>query len=664
MKNYTLKSSTPVGTVLSTKSNSKLKSLTFVTTYSYSQNIEDIEEKKTSLVLRGYLHYTGSGTPSADLSTFKIDEKEIQKGGYKLSGGKGYYLLGSANKEVNHHDDGIFPNTKIITSTSDSYGFSGSVEGTINSSSIPVINVQATILSATNNTSDVNTNLYTSHYLMFNNLVSSLTNSLSFNITNSNGISLMGETSLGNVTKNCIIDFGSGQASSEYQVITFPKTALQLAQLIPNEKYLNINYKVTTKKGDTVIGSNSYTYQFKIDLNGGLGADYTPKIECDDSTFNLIGVRNKFIKNFSKVKATIENATINNGSTISKYIFSNSSQSKEETSSSTVFDRAISGNDTYYFNLLDSRGNRSANPKALQLTDSAIINYSVPQITLQKVARTDSTSTTVKGEIKGTYYRSIASLTNAVTIRYRLSTGQWTNATVTNATDGTFTTSFLINNIATTTDVVVEVEIKDKLSTLPILKIPVTKSVSLTDRGKDYFNVNGEMCNNDNLLVSYDCGTSIPIIEQNVQLLDCFKNNIYPKSRASLIAYSDTNLKAVIDGLVGTVLYNSADGTNGNVTLSSSSANFKKLKIFFKSNDDIFGSVEIEEPNGKSVNLHTMYPLSSNSRVYIKMKIVTISGTTIQANQNYCEYSVGNNVSSVNFSNNYIYITKVIGFKY
>ena len=50
---------------------------------------------------------------------------------------------------------------------------------------------------------------------------------------------------------------------------------------------------------------------------------------------------------------------------------------------------------------------------------------------------------------------------------------------------------------------------------------------------------------------------------------------------------------------------NDANVFQGPITLSESAANFEKLTICFKSNDGVYGSMDVARPNGKVVALTT-----------------------------------------------------------
>ena len=113
----------------------------------------------------------------------------------------------------------------------------------------------------------------------------------------------------------------------------------------------------------------------------------------------------------------------------------------------------------------------------------------------------------------------------------------------------------------------------------------------------------------------------------------------------------------------GEVLYYNASGSNSDITLSDSAENYKRIKILYKSNDDYYNSVEVEEPNDKKVNFLCVYHKYNETGFYMKNKVMKILGTSMSIyNNQYGETSISSSGTSFN-NNNYIYITKVIGYK-
>ena len=134
--------------------------------------------------------------------------------------------------------------------------------------------------------------------------------------------------------------------------------------------------------------------------------------------------------------------------------------------------------------------------------------------------------------------------------------------------------------------------------------------------------------------------------------INCFPTNEYSFA---------LNGVDILNAIKGEALYTNTSGDEGTIQLSDSAANYDKLYIEFIDNDGTVGSKEITSPNGKNVYLSITYP---GSVAYKKDVIVAISGTSITP-QTYSTITFRNNQSpTINSSTNYIYITKVIGFKY
>lgn len=131
------------------------------------------------------------------------------------------------------------------------------------------------------------------------------------------------------------------------------------------------------------------------------------------------------------------------------------------------------------------------------------------------------------------------------------------------------------------------------------------------------------------------------------------------KDRVDFKKITQKNIDVLTEGVVA---YEDSDGTNGNVTLSYSSADYNHCIIFFRTNDSDTpeSSVRIDNPNGKTAMLMGIQPYTSSS-CYIKSKKVTISGTSI-TNVNYSQVQLrSSNYPTVSNDNN-VYITKVIFF--
>lgn len=106
--------------------------------------------------------------------------------------------------------------------------------------------------------------------------------------------------------------------------------------------------------------------------------------------------------------------------------------------------------------------------------------------------------------------------------------------------------------------------------------------------------------------------------------------------------------------------------SNGTITLSDNASNYEYIEIFFRTNDNVYDSTKVYQPNNKLVSLAAWWANANVPRFYTKVKIVTINGTSIQAvsSNQYGEVSYDTSSDPVYISNsNNIYITRVIGYK-
>ena len=105
---------------------------------------------------------------------------------------------------------------------------------------------------------------------------------------------------------------------------------------------------------------------------------------------------------------------------------------------------------------------------------------------------------------------------------------------------------------------------------------------------------------------------------------------------------------------------------SGAITLSESAANFERLTICFRSNDGVFGSMDVTDPDGKVVSLTTSFFRSTGS-IYLKNRCYKITGKNINTYAvNTNEWitgelnCVGNNQGTLR---DVIVITQVIGVR-
>nr|DAM46002.1 MAG TPA: hypothetical protein [Caudoviricetes sp.] len=103
----------------------------------------------------------------------------------------------------------------------------------------------------------------------------------------------------------------------------------------------------------------------------------------------------------------------------------------------------------------------------------------------------------------------------------------------------------------------------------------------------------------------------------------------------------------------------------GAISLNESAANFERLTICFKSNDNVYASMDVANPNKKIVSLTTSF-YNGNAYFYVKNRCYLIDGKTINTwkRSTSTVYQTGevNAVGSNNASmGDFITITQVYG---
>lgn len=159
--------------------------------------------------------------------------------------------------------------------------------------------------------------------------------------------------------------------------------------------------------------------------------------------------------------------------------------------------------------------------------------------------------------------------------------------------------------------------------------------------------------------------TETPINAENLNLM---QENI--ESAVTENAEKIDNLETQMVTTEGKVLYENTSGSAEDITLTDSSANYDYIEIFFRTNDRVYNSTKVYSPNGKTVDLTSVfahYNSSEGMRVYIKVKIVTINESIISqvtANEivSAAQVKITNSAVTSGASNN-IHITRVVGYK-
>ena len=387
------------------------------------------------------------------------------------------------------------------------------------------------------------------------------------------------------------------------------KIASSLYAQMPNSNSMTGEIVVTTYSGSAVIGTSSCTIiAHVVNSNPVFDVGYS---DTNSATVAITGNNQYIIRNNSTLQISVSNARALNSATlktITAVINGNAYTGTLSGSTGTINVGVVNvSNDTEVtVNIVDSRGN--AGQKKITVL---VYDWTLPSAIIKLNRKNNYYSDSILNV--NANYASIGGK-NTITIRYRTKkvsdSSYGSYATVQNNVDVNFTAD---NKYEWN----VQVEVSDRIGkTTYNLILPKGIPVAYVDIKKYSFGVN------------------------------CF-----PKH--------DKSLEVNGECISGQVLYNSANGTAGTVTLSDSAENYTYLEIFYRSSgDNACGSVKVFSPNGKLVHLGTIHYIADYD--YAKFALVNVSGSMITFSQNY-QIILKNNGSTYS-AENAIYITRVVGY--
>lgn len=387
------------------------------------------------------------------------------------------------------------------------------------------------------------------------------------------------------------------------------KIASNLYAQMPNANDMTGEIVVTTYSGNTVIGTSSCAIiAHVVNSNPTFDVSY---VDSNSKTVAITGNSQYIIRNNSTLQISVSNAKVLNSATlksITAVVNGNTYTGSLNGSTGTINVGVVnvSYDTEVTVKLTDSRGN-----EGIRKITVLVYDWSLPSAIIKLNRKSNYYSESILNV--NANYASIGG-ENEVTIKYRIKK-------VANSTYSTYTT---IQNNADANFTAdneyewnVQVNVADKLgNTTYNLILPKGIPIAYFDTKKNSFGVNCFPRYNNSLEVNDVC-------------------------------------------ISGQVLYNSASGTAGTVTLSDSVENYTYIEIFYRSSgDNACGSVKVFNPNNKLVHLGTIHYIADYD--YAKFALVSVSGSMITFNQNY-QIILKNNGSSYS-AENAIYITRVVGY--
>lgn len=387
------------------------------------------------------------------------------------------------------------------------------------------------------------------------------------------------------------------------------RIASNLYAQMPNSNEMTGEIVVTTYSGSAVIGTSSCTIIAHV-----VNSNPTFNVEYEDSNSKTVAIteNNQYIiRNNSTLKISVNNAQALNSATLKSItaVINGNAYTGTLNGSTGVINVGmvnISSDAKVTVKIVDSRGN--AGQKEITVL---VYDWILPSAIIKLNRKSNYYSESILNV--NANYSSIGDK-NSVTIKYRTK----------KVANSTFSTYTVIQNNADANFTAdneyewnVQVEVSDLIGkTTYNLILPKGIPITYTDIKKYSFGVNCFPKHNNSFEVNGVC-------------------------------------------LSGKVLYNSASGTAGTVTLSDSAENYTYLEIFYRSSgDNACGSVKVFSPNNKLVHLGTIHYIADYD--YAKFALVSVSGSMITFSQNY-QITLKSN-GSVYSAENAIFITRVVGY--
>lgn len=295
-----------------------------------------------------------------------------------------------------------------------------------------------------------------------------------------------------------------------------------------------------------------------------------------------------------------------------------------------------------FVSAVDTRGNTTTVQKTI--TDFIVYSPITINQTSATISRTNNIDEETKISFEGTFWNSnFGKADNSLSVAYKYRLKGSSNAYTTGVTTITPTIS---NNSFSVTNKAILGDTNSGFDVSKSYEIIVEVSDKLSVNEIDYTLNPGK--------------NAIEIVGNEVVKIN---DKLVPEAKGTKTE-SDSdfyNCNYINEILNGDILYNDETGSNGTITLSKSAANYTYIEIFFKDNNGInFSSIKVYQPNGKNVSLSNI----DNSANYITFRSAgyTISEATMT---NTRKVLASFNASSQTYSNttNYIYITRIIGYK-
>lgn len=544
---------------------------------------------------------------------------------YGYSTFTGEVLLQELTRTLTHNEDGSSPTKTIVNNWTATFGGNGTVTSQI---TVPKINRLSTI-TVNNNTSfavDTNENVSNTIPVTITKYDNDYTQKLKITMENNQG---------NQTVVRDYVDFDS-------DTLTFSQTELTTIYNNTDYKFFKLIFALDTYNGSTKLGTTTTEISSYLS-NTDLKPTFNDFVYADwnQTTLALTGNGYTLIKGYSTAGITVAGpniATAHKGATISKYTAINGSQNDDyvmgEYPATMQIEKVMERTMSVW--AIDSRG---FSTKVDKLAVNWIDYKDIEKISFTAERKNGGTSSEVTLKLSGNIFDGnfgavVNSIKNA-TYKYK-KTGDGEDAWV----EGTTSLNVVKNGSSYSLE-------QNIVGDLGALGFDQEESYDI------YVEVEDQL---SKVSDQFTLGAGSPAI-------DIFKNCV------SVGAPYDENLGGRVQILGNkaeniqykpVVLYENSNGSNSNITLNDSVANYEYLEIFYKDNVNRFNSGKIYNPNGFEFFMVTGNAYSNGS-AYIRFKTVVINNKSI-TNSTYSELGISSSTQNVTNGNS-IYITRVLGYK-
>ena len=496
----------------------------------------DTTNKVFKIRLREYLTIAGTATYESTSSTFKLNGTTIKSGSYSYA--KGDNLLGYKDIDVHALADGSFPDTEISVYAK-SFHFPATTKTAIlTSDDIPRMEIGSSIIDINEAFSDPNAGLTQGIRMnveLFENyktVLKSTINGITYNLLEN-----VEEPQITVYFDELVYDHNKDGDNGDS--VLYPLSDLEIAQLIPNDRQINITFTLETYDVDELKGTSSKNYIFQI-TNGSFQAQ--PTLDNDIETTTLTGDTTTFISNFSSIIVDSGILESNNGATIEEYIFVRTNEDSIATvkgeNSTHIFENPKL-NDTFAVSVIDSRDFEVLlGTMTIDNENYFLLDYTIPQFTSLSIERPEQTASYVEVNLNGSFWNEdFGETENTLTLeyRYKLSNqsdfNEWVLIQPTISEDS-FSYNGTIENISANLSALFEIRVLDATGSTDLrTNISIPKGKSMFDLGEDYFSWNGELCINDEEVPCFQEDSVEDDGSRNVTLYDSQGNKVFVKNR-------------------------------------------------------------------------------------------------------------------------------------